>query len=594
MTGLRMRTDRSLKYLWPDDETTKDNKAMKKILIFATAALCLCAVTSCLDDDNNYNYKQVNELQGGIQNFSNFDDVYSMVQGDELTFEPGFKFTIDSISPDVSYSWYVNHVLQDGQTGKSFTFKPEQSGTFEVTFAVKDNKSDVTFAKSAKVNVRSVYQRGWTILANEGGRSVLHFIVPKTVKYDTEYDGKPLTRDSLVFEDVRRDIVPSLGTNPKGLIENIGYLGSSYGEIQVDVYDELVVMQDRWEELNGNTLAHEVYTDQEFKNDLPSDFSPVEASFNFSTKALLDKKGVIYWNNKGDAVDFHAGFYTNIGLNNNMLFSHLYSSCKLNTNYNKGMLALTKNDNSLVGIYDGAYPHPGTAINENSQYMCGSVYNIDSDDGEDHFNNIDKDVVDVKFSPYEADHDYTSCKSWWTALLRDHGTDNYYLRYFHLDAQRRSMTCEEYQEFPLGSISDFRGFTVFNNKRYIVFADGNRLYYCQMGWDEYGDIEYQGHPIALGSALPAKVKKLVAMDVTNNTYRQKYEYDGQLGVALDDGSFYIFGIEQTKDEEGNTTAVALKQHFPNAAVKESDRNFGNIVDVIYKWGDGSDMISFDF
>lgn len=567
---------------------------MNKILTIVAVVLCLGIVSSCLDDDNNYNYKQQNDIVGGRQNFGNFDDSYSMTQGDELTFEPTFKFTIDSINPDVSYSWYVDHQLQEGETGKSFTFTSDKSGSFEVTFAVKDNKSGITFAKSTKVRVRSVYQRAWVILADEDGRSVLHFIIPKTVKYETSWQGETFTRDSLVFEDVRRDVAPSLGTNPKGLLEAFAFLPSTFSEISDDVLDELLVKQDRWEELNGNTLEHEVYTDQEFSGDKPDDFSPVEASMTYSSKAILDKKGIIYWENKGDGVDFHAGFYTAVGLNNNMLFSRIFPSCKLNQYYNKAMLALTKNDNSLVGIYDGAYPNSGTALTENSQYKCGSVYKIDTEDGVDHFNNIDKEVVEARFSPWESSNDYTSAESWWTVLLRDKQSNDFQLRYFKLEGDRNSMTCEDYQEMPIGTVTDYRDMAVFNNKRYAVIADGNRLFYVQFGWDSNGDIEYKGHLIPLGEPLPSKVKSLAAMDVTTNLYRQKYEYDGQLGVALEDGSFFIYGITQTKDEDGNCTAATLKQQYPNANTKDADRNFGNIVDILFKWGSANEMINFTF
>ena len=103
-----------------------------------------------------------------------------------------------------------------------------------------------------------------------------------------------------------------------------GELRVSYsGDYGIDEYDELVVMQDRWAELNGNTLEHEVWTDQEFGDDLPADFAPKEAAMNSTTKAILDENGLIYWMNKVDITDFHAGFYTSVGLNNSQKFSRL-------------------------------------------------------------------------------------------------------------------------------------------------------------------------------------------------------------------------------------------------------------------------------
>jgi hypothetical protein len=60
-------------------------------------------------------------------------------------------------------------------------------------------------------------------------------------------------------------------------MNNIGYIDYNlqYG---ISVYDELVVKQDRWVELNGNTLEREVYTDEEFRGDIPAHFSPIEAA----------------------------------------------------------------------------------------------------------------------------------------------------------------------------------------------------------------------------------------------------------------------------------------------------------------------------
>lgn len=38
---------------------------MKRIGIYVVIVLFAGIVVSCLDDDNNYNYKQINEMQGG-------------------------------------------------------------------------------------------------------------------------------------------------------------------------------------------------------------------------------------------------------------------------------------------------------------------------------------------------------------------------------------------------------------------------------------------------------------------------------------------------------------------------------------------------
>ena len=389
---------------------------MRKLGIYVVMAIFAGVVSGCLDDDNNYNYKQINWLQGGDFNFENINSEYNLIEGDELVLAPTFKFTIDSITPDVSYEWYINKQLQANETSATYTFKADKSGQYQVTFAVRDNKSGVQFGKSTIINVMSMYQRGWTILSDENGRSVLHFIVPTTQHYQVTYNGETFTRDSLVYHIVKRNVVPNLGSNPKGLMNNIGYIDYNhmYG---ISTYDELVVKQDRWVELNGNTLEREVYTDEEFRGDIPADFSPVEAAMTYSCKALLDKNGLIYWEQKADAADFHAGTYLSIGLNNQTRFSRLFQAYKFNS-YNTNMiLALTKEDNSLVGILDMGNVGESSAITEMSSSSSGNVYNITDPSDEDHFSNIEKTVVDALPAPYDDRNDFTVADPFWTVLL---------------------------------------------------------------------------------------------------------------------------------------------------------------------------------
>lgn len=568
---------------------------MRKLGIYVVMAIFAGVVSGCLDDDNNYNYKQIYWLQGGDFNFENINSEYNLIEGDELVLAPTFKFTIDSITPDVSYEWYINKQLQANETSATYTFKADKSGQYQVTFAVRDNKSGVQFGKSTIINVMSMYQRGWTILSDENGRSVLHFIVPTTQHYQVTYNGETFTRDSLVYHIVKRNVVPNLGSNPKGLMNNIGYIDYNhmYG---ISTYDELVVKQDRWVELNGNTLEREVYTDEEFRGDIPADFSPVEAAMTYSCKALLDKNGLIYWEQKADAADFHAGTYLSIGLNNQTRFSRLFQAYKFNS-YNTNMiLALTKEDNSLVGILDMGNVGESSAITEMSSSSSGNVYNITDPSDEDHFSNIEKTVVDALPAPYDDRNDFTVADPFWTVLLKDEATSAYELRYFGLEAYSRSVSCMEgwYYEASLGVINDYRGMANFGNRRYVVIANGNQLYYYQYGWDAYGDVEYRGELMPLGEPLPAAVKTLSGMDVTTNLYKQKYPYDGQLGVALEDGSFFIYSVVEEKSENGTCTSVSLKQQFPNETTSEENKKFDKIVDVLYKLGSGDDYMSFAF
>ncbi len=562
-------------------------------MIWAMAAMAAMAVgtTGCLHDDNNYDYKDVNQLQslGGSDGMGNIKSEYSVLQGEELTLAPTFKFTIDSVSPDVSYEWYVDRELQAGETGPEFVFKSEHCGSFEVTFVVMDNKSGLRFAASTTVKVRSLYQRGWGVLSDEGGRSVLHFIQPTTMTYEAvDEDGNPVMRDSLVYHTVLKDVVPDLGTGPVGLMDNIGDM-DYYGDYGIDEYDELVVMQDRWAELNGNTLEREVWTDQEFGDDLPDGFAPKEAAMNSTTKAVLDENGRIYWMNKGDITDFHAGFYTSVGLNNNQKFSRLFQGTKWNDYYSDVILALRAEDNSFVGIYDGAKAYNGTAISESNQHMCGTVYDITDEEGK--FKAIDKEVVDALPAAYDGSQDISMASSGWLALLRNKADrSSYELRYFLLDGEETEVTCEDYCEYPGITMSDYRDMAVFNNRHYAVLADGSQLYYFQYLRDPYSGYEGSAVMMPLGGPLPSPVKALHGFDL----YSYAQSYYGQLGVALEDGSVYIFSVVEQLNEDGVCQGVSRTQAFPDENTPEEDRNFGRVVDILYKLGRGMDYMGFTF
>ena len=128
-----------------------------------------------------------------------------------------------------------------------------------------------------------------------------------------------IDRDSLVYDQVVEKVSDGLGSNPVGLFLNAGYLGP-YGEV-FETSDEVGVMQDRWVELNGSTLERSVYTEDEFRGDLPeAGLHPQAAAMTFSAKALLNSDGYIYWAGTAFASDFHSCAYTSFPLGKDKKF----------------------------------------------------------------------------------------------------------------------------------------------------------------------------------------------------------------------------------------------------------------------------------
>ena len=554
---------------------------MKKLIIYSLLLFIVTGFYSCLDDKNNFDYKQVNELDGEILNI----DIagYEVNVGEELTISPTFKFTIDKENPDVSYEWYLDGKKLDVTT-PSYTFSSDKYGIYELTYAVVDNKTGVKFSLSTKITVTSAYLKGWAILSDMNGRSALSFIKVKTVKklyYDS--DGREAYKDSIVYEEVEKDIIPDLGTEPLRLLESTGYWDLAYQDLNSGeevLYDELVVMQgSKWVELNGNSLMKSVYTEEEFNGDIPDDFSPVDAVMTYSSKFLFNQNGYIYYNQRAVANDFHAGFYLSDPIWGGTRFKKMYGIQKFN-DYMRTIPVLTT-DNSLQYIWDGGLTYEFPTIHMNTLMYSGNVYEIVDDEGkgDSRFQNMEYEIINMLPASTEKDDWYDTCMPRWVALFKKDG--NYFLRNFSLDTYyvNPPVKVGDYFEKNIKSemFADYKDMVVFQNKRYVVIANGAELWYCST--TDEGD---SGIKIKLedGDALPGEIVSLSYLDINFNT--EKEPVNGHLGVAFANGEFRIYEVIEQK--AGDTaTEVTLKKLYPNKVSNlQGDNKFGTIVDGSYE------------
>lgn len=566
---------------------------MKRILLYTVLFSLLCCISSCLDDKNDFNYKQINDLNGSIENMN---EHYTVSVDEDLYLKPKFKFTIDSIHPDVSYEWYLEGILLDVKT-PDYTFNAAKTGKYEVTYSVVDNKTGVKFSKSTVITVRSPYLVGWVILSEKEGKSALSFIKMKSVKRDgIDSEGNPVERDSIVFYEVEKYFRPNLGTEPKGLMEHIG-VANDFGFSDA-VYDEIVVMQgkDNWVELNGNTMEHEVYTKEEFGDDLPENFEPVEAAMTFSSKLIRDKNGYIYLHKKVLANDYHAGSYISVPLANSTKFKGLYQTHKLYRSYYYVIPACTE-DNSLVGIWDigfyNEYSTVGTpsAITDNSSQNDGNIVEFTETTDEKHFKQMTKNIVSMVPATCARDNDfdvtYSRLVPKWLALMEERGT--YSMRYFGLEGNTGGslVTVTDFKEIPVDAKVFAAGYVdmaVFQHKKYVVFASGKKIWYCSYG-------ESSSNAILL-KEFDQNIVSVSSHDVEERTWDDSICHSGHLGVALENGDFFIYGVVE---EDKMLDKVVVNQLYPSPETESKDNNnFGKIVDTLYKFGNADGVFTYTF
>lgn len=575
---------------------------MKNFFKYILVLITISSVSACIDDDNNYDYLSINGLKGDIEGMK---DEYILSYGEELTLTPTFKFSIDSINPNVSYEWRLDNELLPEEKGASCTLSFTKGGEYEVTFSVIDNKTNVKFSKSTLLIVRSPFARGWLVLKEGGAQeSIIDFVGARTISFKMPvFDGKKIVeieRDSLVYDLLLKDVSPALGTNPKGLFLNAGYEGS---ETTVEISNEVGVIQDRWVELNGNTMERSVYTEDEFRGELPaSGFHPQTAAMTYSAKALLDTNGYIYWANLSYVTDYHSCMYLSIPLGKNRKFKALYPSFRVNK-YHAAIPVLTE-ENEIVGIIDDAELPYGKEQLKFSSFSSG-IYSVNTDMYEPTMDNRYKLGQAELISLCPATSSYTSSgdtRPAWLGIVKD--TGSYQLIFFQWEIGRNfydnRISTMKFTKLPIAGLPAFNDMAVFNVKQYVVLAEGANLWYFQYGVGEKGTLKKL-------HTFTSPIKSIAANDINvwgDGTELTKPIHDGQLGVALEDGTFFIFGVVEKKENpmdvdikynEKLTTDVSLKQLFPDPnAEKPLDNQFGKIVDVLYKQGSVREFLSFNY
>lgn len=153
------------------------------------------------------------------------------------------------------------------------------------------------------------------------------------------------------------------------------------------------------------------------------------------------------------------------------------------------------------------------------------------------------------------------------------------------------MSEDTFFELDLPQLTEYTDMAVFNNKQYVVIADGSDLWYFQYGANELATLKKMhtfNHPI----------KALTANDLYTSSSQP--EHNGQLGVALEDGTFWIYEVLQKKEaREGMDVELCVEasvnQLFPDPKAETPvDNKFGKIVDIIYKYGSIEDFVLFEF
>ncbi|WP_270517252.1 PKD-like family lipoprotein [Sanguibacteroides sp. AM78-02pH3A] len=534
---------------------------------FLWIVMLLMAV-SCLDDKNNYNYKDINTV--GDSKITGLRSVYTCFPGEEVHLVPEVKLSKDTLNPDVSYSWYVNGALTE-HTEPTYTFKSDVIATHKIVFCVTDNQTGVQFVAGTQVSVDSRWLKGWMILSKGAGdASQVSMVLMRRSEVALPENQ---TKDTIYYDGQDINIVKDLGTGPKKLRES--FMIYDYGFD--GAMDEIVVLQDnKCAELHGSDLHKVINTEEEFSGAVPSNFRPLDAIMTTGLKCVLDQNGYVYTSTGAVITDFHAGRYPSEPAFNGRKFKALYQS---NRNNAKFFLALDQN-NTLVGIVDDATARYGSQDVQMGG-KAGALAEIRFPESSYDKTLFQKIPEEVLFTTW-TDGEYEDPS--FVSLLK--GQSDYYMHTYSFEYKSNPSSEEpnldvtstngRTHKISSAMMDNFTDAAALYYYKCLIVANGNKLYSCSLTDENDPGKEFM--------TFAGNIVAIDAKDMGRDADSPRYDFGGaHVGVALDNGEFYIYELKYDEDA-AKVTEMRELYHYAG---------FGSIVDVIYKYGE-STMVTFPY
>lgn len=552
----------------------------KKIILYTIAIL---SMMGCLDDKTNYDYRDINDFSLSTkQMFTNWQENYVLYPGEEVTIEPTVRLSMDTLAQNVSYRWLLNGKLVGEE--KAYTYKAEQIGTNNLVLSVVDNDTKVAFSGGTTVTVQSPIESGWLLLTESpSGASELSMVLGRkyTRIVKDEY-GRDDDRDTVIYSDVKFNLVPGLGIHPIKVVENYAWTMESE-----EVKSELMVLQRSGAvEVSGVNLEKMMVTEKDFdKGKAPDGFVAKNAILTWGSKWLLNETDhKIYGAMATVTSDLHSGVYNSDPAFNGKLFRDLLPFYRRGGNYDPEctVMVLVGMDNTMYGVIENAKPTNEYKNDFSIYYDNNSGTFVEFVAGDDEidmswFKNFDGDYIyHATTTPeYNTTNYFSIVSKGGSYFWHQFGI---YFSSYRYGGGPLEITSSETGALNAQMFTDYVDAALLVNsddfEPIALVASGNKIYKAAYLKGESGT-ELKGD-------FPARIAGMAVKDLTYN------DYNSHLGVVLEDGNFYVFEVK--RDE--NSTEVALEELF-HKNLKELNPNFGKVVDFVVKYGgNGNNIATF--
>lgn len=474
-------------------------KIKKYIMLFSVSFAVAC-LTGCLSDDGNYNYTELDDVEiSGVPESARF------ILQTPQTISP--IIVTNTNESDLEYCWRISSdtLCKTREFNYTFTEVPVRN---ELTFDVRNKRTDVRYSKVVKATVVSPFTSGWLVLTDYEGKSKLAF--------------QSLEDQKTLFQDVYKYVNGTEMNGQPVMVKQIRYQDGNTGAW----VDRVSVLNKggKSPELDGVSMIHTYNYEDQFKNGnvpQPAYISSEYYRFDYTT-AIIGADGSMYGKANGSGSDSKDGYFVAPYVEDGLGYEMAPALARLNGQ----CFGYDRKNHRFVQFTQSYLSTPITAPVYGTSAVSTDVF-----PGE---------LVWMGATLFEYDNFY--------AVLKNNG--KYYLYSFSYGYDNATysfntkvLSCEE---LPDGTVSDNSKFQIRNDKNYLFVSNGNVLKAINMSTCGTGNVAVEDIATFGGAILDMQY----CIDSTMKL--------NEFGVAIDggDGTTSLLIIDPTLTSHG-----AILQRF---------------------------------
>lgn len=497
-------------------------------LLLGTVMTCL--MTACYKDKGNYELSDYNKILSITT-----PSTSAVILGDTLRINPSITWKYpkgDTLA--FEYEWrQIDSVVS---TSRNLEYKPNISGYVMIYLYVKEKATGIVSRYVQQIQVQSAYKAGWLLLTNNGGKSGLTFIrrdAKKDANNQTYYVYK-------YFPDIYAQMFPGspLGNNPVKLVTR------AFPDYTLD--EVLVIQGNTPVFLSGDNFSKKINLTSEFPSrSFPEGANVSDYADGGPTNFVLTDNGKMYWkSNSTDMGAIHQGTFFDVPIYFEGGGANITKILDASIDLTSFVYVYDQLNRRFIGLY--------TTYGQND-FIGGKMFLVNSTVPPPGFVDLNNQAgYTLKYCSDYANAVY------YMNIIKNDATSQYLLQTYRLTNNRSSIGVSDHQQEVFagnGLVNDNTVYYRVRNSSYLFFATGSKLYF----YDVNTKIVTLYHDFGSGNIIK----------LTGDAN------EGELGVALSSGDFYICSLKNEVLGNANPGSVGILYQSPNV---------GTIVDLSWKWG----------